>query len=115
MYAVTSNLFVRRTRATLRIAELGFLGVVVYTRVQTPLRCGQFVKAGDLLLSTIFLRPSLTNCDIVGIPCSLYFNLDSEFLLISLFLRDGKGNRSFLPAKLCEKYFLTGLKRIKRF
>ena len=27
---------VRRTRATLRIAELGFLGVVVYTRTHTP-------------------------------------------------------------------------------
>jgi hypothetical protein len=31
-------LLVRRTRATFRIAEFGFFGVVVYTRVQTPLR-----------------------------------------------------------------------------
>jgi len=29
MYAVTSNPFVSRTRATLRSAEFGFLGVVV--------------------------------------------------------------------------------------
>src|SRR5436309_7677094 len=39
---------VRRTRATLRRAELGFLGVIVYTRVQTPRRCGA---------ATFFLRP----------------------------------------------------------
>src|ERR1700759_4737746 len=39
---------VSRTRATLRSAEFGFLGVVVYTRVQTPRRCGG---------ATFFLRP----------------------------------------------------------
>src|SRR3954452_6535082 len=37
-----------RTRATLRSAEFGFLGVVVYTRVQTPRRWGA---------ATFFLRP----------------------------------------------------------
>src|SRR5918995_2538558 len=40
--------FVSRTRATLRSAEFGFLGVVVYTRVQTPRRCGAAMR---------FLRP----------------------------------------------------------
>src|SRR6187431_3380720 len=40
--------FVRRTRATLRSAEFGFFGVVVYTRVHTPRRCGA---------ATFFLRP----------------------------------------------------------
>src|SRR5258708_27424993 len=39
---------VSRTRAALRRAEFGFLGVVVYTRVQTPRRCGA---------ATFFLRP----------------------------------------------------------
>src|SRR3984957_18912311 len=39
---------VSRTRATLRRAELGFLGVVVYTRVHTPRRWGA---------ATFFLRP----------------------------------------------------------
>src|SRR5258708_38831654 len=39
---------VSRTRAALRRAEFGFLGVVVYTRVQTPRRCGA---------ATRFLRP----------------------------------------------------------
>src|SRR5215210_6983017 len=48
MYAVTSIEPVIRTRATLRSAEFGFFGVVVYTRVQTPRRCGA---------ATFFLRP----------------------------------------------------------
>src|SRR5213083_1598319 len=48
MYAVTSMPPEIRTRATLRSAEFGFLGVVVYTRVQTPRRWGA---------ATFFLRP----------------------------------------------------------
>jgi hypothetical protein len=40
--------FVSRTRATLRSAEFGFFGVVVYTRVHTPRRCGAAI---------FFLRP----------------------------------------------------------
>src|SRR4051812_49078544 len=48
MYAVTSIWFVKRTRHTLRRAEFGFLGVVVYTRVHTPRFCGA---------ATFFLRP----------------------------------------------------------
>src|SRR3954471_9183899 len=39
---------VSRTRATFRRAEFGFFGVVVYTRVQTPRRCGA---------ASCFLRP----------------------------------------------------------
>jgi hypothetical protein len=39
---------VSRTRATFRRAEFGFFGVVVYTRVQTPRRCGAAIR---------FLRP----------------------------------------------------------
>jgi hypothetical protein len=38
MYAVTSIWLLSFTRATLRSAEFGFLGVVVYTRVHTPRR-----------------------------------------------------------------------------
>ena len=37
---MTSKPFVRRTLATLRSAEFGFFGVVVYTRVHTPRFCG---------------------------------------------------------------------------
>jgi len=51
----------------LRMAEFGFLGVVVYTRTHTPLRCGQEVNAADLLVFVLLWRPFLTSCDIVGI------------------------------------------------
>src|SRR5580700_7049991 len=37
---MTSKPLVRRTLATLRKAEFGFFGVVVYTRVHTPRFCG---------------------------------------------------------------------------
>ncbi len=43
---VISMPLVRRTRATLRRAEFGFLGVTVYTRVQTPRFCGAPRSAG---------------------------------------------------------------------
>src|SRR5215207_273796 len=56
-----------RTRATLRSAEFGFLGVVVYTRVHTPRFCGLFRIAGDLLLVMSVWRPLRTSWLIVGI------------------------------------------------
>lgn len=46
MYAVTVRPFVKRTRAILRIAELGFLGFVVKILVQTPLTKGHPSSAG---------------------------------------------------------------------
>ena len=46
----------RRTRATLRRAEFGFFGVVVYTRVHTPRRWGQACRAGVFLCFTTFFR-----------------------------------------------------------
>jgi hypothetical protein len=49
------------------MAEFGFLGVVVYTLVHTPLLCGQEFKAGDLDFEVFDFRPFLTNCCIVGI------------------------------------------------
>ena len=55
-----------RTRATLRSAEFGFLGVVVYTRVHTPRRWGEPFSAGVLFLLTLSVRPLRTNCWIVG-------------------------------------------------
>jgi len=60
-------MFDKRTRATLRKAEFGFFGVVVYTRVHTPRRCGHESKAGDLDFHVICSRPLRTNCEIVGI------------------------------------------------
>jgi hypothetical protein len=52
---------VKRTRATLRRAEFGFLGVCVYTRVQTPRRCGEACNAGDAVLYRGAVRPLRTN------------------------------------------------------
>src|SRR5438093_6990768 len=55
------------TRATLRSAEFGFLGVVVYTRVHTPRRCGLPLRAAVFCLATLSWRPLRTSCWIVGI------------------------------------------------
>src|ERR1700730_2451288 len=66
MYAVTSIPEVSRTRATLRSAEFGFLGVVVKTRVHTPRRCGLPFRAGVFVFSAFDSRPLRTSCAIVG-------------------------------------------------
>src|ERR1700761_7518485 len=75
MYAVTSTWLVSFTRATLRRAEFGFFGVVVYTRVHTPRRCGLPLRAGVLVLAVFSWRPFRTSCWIVGTesPSSLRF------------------------------------------
>src|SRR5690349_6362594 len=66
MYAVTSMPEVSRTRATLRSAEFGFFGVVVKTRVHTPRRWGEPLRAGVLVLSALDSRPLRTSWAIVG-------------------------------------------------
>src|ERR1700750_371895 len=67
---------VARTRATLRSAEFGFLGVVVYTRVHTPRRCGAATfflrplpdfRPGVASFLVFGLRPLRTSWDVVGI------------------------------------------------
>src|SRR4051794_7559865 len=76
MYVVTSMPPEMRTRATLRSAEFGFLGVVVYTRVQTPRRCGAAtfflrplpdLRPGVASFFVFGLRPLRTSWDVVGI------------------------------------------------
>jgi len=57
---------VKRTRATLRNAEFGFFGVVVYTRVHTPRFCGQPFSAGTLLFSFLRDRGLRTNWFVVA-------------------------------------------------
>jgi hypothetical protein len=57
----------KRTRATLRKAEFGFLGVVVYTRVQTPRFCGHAFKAGTLFRFLTAFRDLRVSWLIVGI------------------------------------------------
>src|SRR5262244_2534849 len=64
---MTSKPLVRRTFATLRSAELGFLGVVVYTRVQTPRFCGDPCRAGAFPLACCLVLPCFTSWLIVGI------------------------------------------------
>src|SRR5271165_3151908 len=65
-----------RTRATFRSAELGFFGVVVYTRVHTPRRCGAAVfflrplpdlSPGVAIFFLGVTRPLRTSCEVVGI------------------------------------------------
>src|SRR5215212_10065739 len=90
MYAVTSIWLVRRTRAILRSAEFGFLGVIVRTWRQTPRFCGapgigtwrwrrlfQFLRiAGALILEILARRPWRTSWLIVGtktLPLSVYW------------------------------------------
>lgn len=56
MYDVTSIPLTKRTLATFLSAEFGFLGVVVYTRMQTPLFWGAPFKAGvEVFLITLCL------------------------------------------------------------
>jgi len=45
----------------LRKAEFGFFGVCVYTRVQTPRRCGDPCSAGDAVLYLGAVLPFLTS------------------------------------------------------
>src|SRR5438094_7984369 len=81
MYAVTSIPLERRTRAILRRAEFGFLGVMVRTTVQTPRFWGaprwslvcrpvsEFQVVRRAGVSTFFFwsfRPLRTSCEIVG-------------------------------------------------
>src|SRR5688500_6971064 len=54
------------TRATLRSAEFGFLGVVVYTRVHTPRRCGEPLRAGVETFVVLSCRPLRTSWLMVG-------------------------------------------------
>src|SRR5512134_1380197 len=67
MYEMTSLPFVRRTFATLRMAEFGFLGVRVMTCTHTPRRKGLPSKAGDFDLAVTLRRPLRTSWLMVGI------------------------------------------------
>src|SRR2546423_1457629 len=67
MYAVTSTPLDSRTRATLRRAEFGFLGVMILTCKHTPFFCGQPCRAGCFGLRYCWVRGLRTNWLIVGI------------------------------------------------
>jgi hypothetical protein len=51
----------------LRSAELGFLGVVVYTRVHTPRFCGEAARAGTLDFQAGSFLPVRINWVVVAI------------------------------------------------
>src|SRR3954451_14255687 len=74
---MTSKPLVRRTLATLRSAEFGFFGVVVYTRVQTPRFCGDCCNAGTFLRDFCTIRGLAISWLIVGMSAfTLYFARD---------------------------------------
>jgi hypothetical protein len=54
------------------MAEFGFFGVVVYTRVHTPLRCGHASSAGTVLFSRFDWRGFRTNWFTVAIGLDLF-------------------------------------------
>src|SRR4029079_53666 len=58
---MTSKLLVSRTFATLRRAEFGFFGVVVYTRVHTPRFCGLCCSAGTFFFACCVTRVLRSN------------------------------------------------------
>src|ERR1700733_86724 len=70
MYAVISLPLESRTRATLRSAELGFLGVIVFTWRQTPRLNGDASNTGDLVLYFTGRRGLRASWLIVGIKPS---------------------------------------------
>src|SRR6266581_4166210 len=95
MSAVPSIPLVRRTRAIFRRAELGFLGVMVRTTVQTPRFWGaprrsstarersEFHVRRRAGVSTFFfstLRPLRTSCAIVGTGRLLLYGARSGVL-----------------------------------
>src|SRR5215475_7064157 len=61
----------RRTRATFRRAEFGFLGVIILTCRQTPRFCGQPSSAGCFGLRYCWRRGLRTSWLIVGIRLSV--------------------------------------------
>jgi hypothetical protein len=71
MYAVTSMPLESRTRATLRSAEFGFFGVMVFTTVQTPRFWGQPCMAGCFGFDFCGTRGVRINWLIVGIQKNL--------------------------------------------
>src|ERR1700746_771079 len=110
MYVVTSTAFVRRTRATLRSAELGFLGVCVYTRMHTPRFSGQPANAGDFVLLVTASRPMRTNCENVGTVFPLSVTPQPDY----------RARHCAAPARRADKtareraLLLKGLLRIRR-
>jgi len=78
---VTSLPLESRTRVILRRAELGFLGVIVFTWRQTPRFCGQPSSTGDLLKRRGFFRRLRTSWLMVGIQVAFYVQRLERFVI----------------------------------
>src|SRR3954449_10697360 len=95
-----------RTRATLRSAEFGFFGVVVYTRVQTPRRWGADIffllplpdlRPGVDILRGLGLRPLRTSWLVVGMRRVMVAAVGSPLIVRSSRARTRAGNRRRPP------------------
>ena len=82
MYAVTSKPLVKRTRAILRIAELGFLGVAVDTRVHTPRFCGESTFVGNFF-NVFKPTPSCGDFDLRTLSC---LDLRTIWLFVGIYV-----------------------------
>src|SRR4051794_31649840 len=92
---MTSWPLVKRTLATLRSAEFGFLGVVVYTRVHTPRFWGQASSAGTLFRLFWADRGLRISWLMVGILCPLASKAASAATLTQEYLV----RRNVIPAQ----------------
>src|SRR3954465_8898859 len=92
-------LFVRRTRHTLRSAEFGFFGVVVYTRRHTPRFCGQERSAGDAVRVLMTSLPRRISCCTVGISKKNPFTAPGE--MSGPVLGEREGSRDARDVKRC--------------
>src|ERR1700745_2388964 len=97
------------TRATFRSAEFGFFGVVVYTRVHTPRRCGLPFRAAVLTLPILSRRPLRTSFVMVGIYRLSV--LTFVFLLTCLSLCAAVSPRPSTPRPGVSHALSTGLDR----
>src|SRR5690348_9705214 len=102
---MTSKPLVKRTFATLRSAEFGFFGVVVYTRVHTPRFCGLPPRAGTLLLVGSFLRPLRSNWLIVGMFSRCRVRSGPETRPLKLSRRVRQARNALLPRRKKALYF----------
>lgn len=67
IYAITRDRVVNSTFVTFLFAELGFLGLRMYTRRHTPFFWGAFFNAGDFEYTSFLARGWFINWYIVGI------------------------------------------------